>query len=162
MEVVKMKRRDFLTGMAATALIPSGYSAGCAVKSEYHAFSRVLQFLKDPYKAAALLRSCGYDAVEWTARPNGFIDTGSSSVDMAGALKRAKAAADSEGLKAESLIVGFVRGDDSGAEKLIMQAAEAGFKSFRGGYLKYDRSKTHRQNLDYFKTVQFIGVDSTL
>ena len=75
-----MNRREFLTGAVATGALPllAGKSELChsAVKPEFHAFSRVFQFLKDPYKAASFLKSCCYDGVEWTVRSGGFLDPG--------------------------------------------------------------------------------------
>ncbi|MBR4651972.1 MAG: TIM barrel protein [Kiritimatiellae bacterium] len=147
-----MKRREFLGGCIAATLMPR-LAAADAVKGEYHAFSRVFEFFKDMYKAADFLRSCGYDGVEWTVRPKGFVDPATATLAD---LRRAKAAADAAGLKADNIVVGFLRGDDPGAERLVMNAAEAGFKSFRGNYFRYDRSKTHRANMDAFKS----GFDS--
>ena len=66
-------------------------------------------------------------------------------------LKAAKRAAERAGLKAESLIVSFLRGDDPMAYDIVSAAADAGFKSFRGAYFKYDPKKTMAQNLDEIK-----------
>lgn len=156
-----MNRREFLGGfVAATALsgcATGGQKACCSggcgcTKPEYHAFSRVFQFLKDTYKAAEFLKSCGYDGVEWTVRPAGFIEP----KDAVAKLKQAKRDADRAGIKADNIVVSFLRGDDPGAEEIVMAAAEAGFKSFRGGYFRYDRAKTHRENMDAFRS----GFDS--
>lgn len=152
-----MNRRDFLTGAVATGALPllarGPEFCNSAAKPEFHAFSRVFQFLKDPYKAASLLKSCCYDGVEWTVRPGGFLDPG----NVTGAsMKQLKDAAHKAGIKADNIVVGFLRGDDPGAERIVMLAAEAGFKSFRGDYFKYDRAKTHRQNFDAFRS----GFDS--
>ena len=122
-------------------------------KAEFHAFSRVFEFMKDMHKTADFLRSCGYDGVEWTARKGGFVDPNAAT---AVEFKCAQAAASAAGIKAESLVVGFLRGDEPGAERLVMHAAEAGFKSFRGAYFRYDRAKTHRENKDAFRS----GFDS--
>ena len=148
-----MNRREFLGGfVAATAL--SGCATGektaccrCCGKPEYHAFSRVFQFLKDTYKAAEFLKSCGYDGVEWTVRPEGFVEP----KDAVAKLKQAKRDADRAGIKADNIVVSFLRGDDPGAEAIVMAAADAGFKSFRGDYFRYDRAKTHRENMDTFR-----------
>ena len=142
-----MNRRQFIvTGFAAAAsrdvFAAPNVSAG---NGEYHAFSRVFQFLKDVYKTADLLRECGYDGVEWTARPGGFIDPAKATPAE---LKRSRAAAAAAGIKADNLIVSFLRGNEPGAERLIMNAAEAGFKSFRGGYFRYDRARRHGENMD--------------
>ena len=56
------------------------------------------------YKTADLLRECGYDGVEWTARPGGFIDPVKATLAE---LKRSRAAA-AAGLKADNLIVSFL------------------------------------------------------
>ena len=73
---IKVNRRDFI-GLGAA------FAAGCATKPaaalaaekpEYHQFSRVFQFIKDYERAAAVVKSCGYDGIEWTARPKGFIE----------------------------------------------------------------------------------------
>ena len=146
-----MNRREFLGGIAASMVVPSFAGAG-DVKPEYHSFSRVFQFMKDSYRAAAFLRSCGYDGVEWTVRPGGFIEPENAVRE----LKRAKDAADKTGIKAENIVVSFLRGDDKGAEAIAMAAAEAGFRSFRGAYFKYDRAKSHRENFDMFRS----GFDS--
>ncbi len=147
-----MKRRDFLAAAIAAGLSPltgcGTTSADACTKSEYHVFSRVFQFLRDPYKAAELIRSCGYDGVEWTVRPGGFLEPSAATPD---AMKRLKAAAQAAGLKADNLVVSFLRGDEPGAEALVMAAAEAGFTSFRGAYFKYDRAKTHRENFAAFQ-----------
>jgi len=143
-----MNRRGFIGGLAAAVALPSGSAfAAEAEKTEYHAFSRVFQFLKDPFKAAELLRSCGYDGVEWTARPGGFVEPTRAATDLRKAMSAAKAA----GIKADNVVVSFLRGDDAGAEEIVMAAAEAGYRSFRGDYFKYDRTKTHRQNFDAFR-----------
>ncbi len=147
-----MNRREFVGGVVASAAALPSTSASAALqlvgdKPEYHAFSRVFQFIRDPYRAAALLRSCGYDGVEWTVRPGGFVEP----EDAMSGLKRVKAAADSAGLKAESIVVSFTRGDDDGAVRVAMAAAEAGFRSFRGNYFRYDRTKSHLENMDSFR-----------
>lgn len=145
-----MDRRGFIGGLAAAALAPRAAFAEDAkrAKGEFHAFSRVFQFMKDAHRVAELLRSCGYDGVEWTARPGGFVEPENATLAE---FRRLRLAAGSAGIKAESLIVSFLRGDDPGAEKLVMAAAEAGFKSFRGAYFRYDRAKTHRENMDAFR-----------
>lgn len=142
-----MNRREFLGGLVAAALMPGGAGAS-GMRPEYHAFSRVFQFLKDPYKAADFLKSCGYDGVEWTVRPGGFLDPAAVTVP---AMKRLKDAADKAGIKAENVVVSFLRGDDPGAERIAQAAQEAGFLSFRGEYFRYDRTKTHRANMETFK-----------
>lgn len=147
-----MNRKEFIGGVLSSAVLSAtGMQKG--PKPEYHAFSRVFQFLKDPYKAADFLKSCGYDGVEWTVRKGGFLDPAAVSAD---AMKALKSAADQSGIKADNIVVDFLRGDDPGAERLVMLAAEAGFKSFRGDYFKYDRTKTHRENFDAFRS----GFDS--
>ena len=146
-----MNRREFIGGALAASVLPAFGAAGD--KPEFHAFSRVFQFLKDPYKAADFLKSCGYDGVEWTVRKGGFLDPDTATAD---GMKALRSAADKAGIKAENIVVDFLRGDDPGAERLIMLAADAGFRSFRGDYFKYDRAKTHRQNLDAFRS----GFDS--
>ena len=148
---MKMNRREFIGGVLATSVLPAFGTTD--VKPEYHAFSRVFQFLKDPYKAADFLKSCGYDGVEWTVRNGGFLDPNMVTAEK---MKALKSAADNAGIKAENIVVDFLRGDDPGAERLVILAADAGFKSFRGEYFRYDRTKTHRQNLDAFRS----GFDS--
>ena len=151
-----MNRRQFIrSGLAAVAMPHGVFAAGGTgkAKGEYHAFSRVFEFMKDMYKTADLLRDCGYDGVEWTARPRGFIDPATATPAI---LKQSRSAAAAAGIKAESLIVGFLRGDDPGAERLVMDAADAGFRSFRGAYFRYDRAKTHRENIDAIRS----GFDS--
>jgi len=147
-----MNRREFIGGALAAACLRSAFAADGA-KPEYHAFSRVFQFLKDPYKAADFLKSCGYDGVEWTVRKGGFLDPDKVTVAT---MRRLKDAADKAGIKADNIVVEFLRGDDAGAEAIVMAAKEAGFKSFRGAYFRYDRAKTHRANMDVFKS----GFDS--
>lgn len=147
---VKINRRDFL-GMGAAFAV-----SGCIAKPtdrlavekpEYHVFSRVFQFIKDYDRASALVKKCGYDGIEWTARPKGFIEPSMAPR----CLKLAKRAAERNGLKAESLIVSFLRGDDPMAYDIVSAAADAGFKSFRGAYFKYDPRKTMQRNLDEIK-----------
>lgn len=147
---VKINRRDFI-GMGAAFAV-----SGCIAKPtdrlavekpEYHVFSRVFQFIKDYDRASALVKKCGYDGIEWTARPKGFIEPSMAPR----CLKLAKRAAERNGLKAESLIVSFLRGDDPMAYDIVSAAADAGFKSFRGAYFKYDPRKTMQRNLDEIK-----------
>ena len=144
-------RREFIGGILAASVLP-GF-CGDRWKPEYHAFSRVFQFLKDPYRAADFLRSCGYDGVEWTVRAGGFLEPAAATAEK---LKSLKDAADKAGIKAENIVVDYLRGDDPGAERVIMLAADAGFRSFRGDYFKYDRAKTNRENFDAFRS----GFDS--
>ena len=148
---MNMNRREFIGGALAASVLPAFGAADA--KPEYHAFSRVFQFLKDPLKAAEFLKSCGYDGVEWTVRAGGFLDPSAATAEK---LKALKDAADKAGIKAENIVVDFLRGDDPGAERLVMAAADVGFRSFRGDYFKYDRAKTHRQNFDIFRS----GFDS--
>ena len=147
-----MNRREFLGGLAAAAVMPTAASERTS-KAEYHAFSRVFQFLKDPYRAADFLKACGYDGIEWTVRNGGFLDPTAATADK---MKSLKSAADKAGIKAENIVVDYLRGDDPDAERVILLAADAGFKSFRGEYFKYDRTKTYRQNFDVFRS----GFDS--
>ena len=143
---MRMNRREFIGGVLSASVVPT---FGAAYdKPEYHAFSRVFQFLKDPYRAADFLRSCGYDGVEWTVRKGGFLDSNTVTAEK---MKTLKFAADKAGIKAENIVVDFLRGDDPGAERIVMLAADAGFKSFRGDYFKYDRTKAHRANFDVFR-----------
>ena len=122
-----MKRREFIFAGAAAVVVTSVAGVD-APTAEFHAFSRVFEFMQDMHKTAAFLKSCGYDGVEWTVRPHGFVD---SATATAADLKRAKNAADEAGIKADNIVVGFRRGDEPGAERLVMHAAEAGFKRFR-------------------------------
>ena len=146
---MEMNRRCFLgtAAMAAAGCATRGVPVAAPAKPEYHVFSRVFQFIKDYDRAVALMKSCGYDGVEWTCRPKGFVEPTNAARD----LKRAKLAADRAGLKAESLVVSFLRGDDPGAEDVAFAAADAGFTSFRGDYFRYDPAKTMQANLDCVK-----------
>ena len=58
---------------------------------------------------------------------------------------------DKAGLKADNIVVSFLRGDDPGAEAIAKAGADAGFKSFRGAYFRYDPAKTMQDNLDEIK-----------
>ena len=149
-----MDRKEFIGGVLSAAFLPTT-SAGARIgdKPEYHAFSRVFQFLKDPYRAADFLKSCGYDGVEWTVRKTGFLEPEKATVES---MRTLRDAAHKAGIKAENIVVDFLRGDDPGAEALVMAAKEAGFRSFRGAYFRYDRAKTNRQNFDAFRS----GFDS--
>ena len=138
-----MNRREFIGGALAATVAPA--FGKVEVKPEYHAFSRVFQFLKDPYKAADFLKSCGYDGVEWTVRKGGFLEPYKVTVASMQVLQDAARKA---GIKADNIVVDFLRGDDAGAETIARAAKEAGFKSFRGEYFRYDREKTIADNLD--------------
>ena len=149
-----MNRKEFIGGVLSAAFLPSALADERAgFKPEYHAFSRVFQFLKDPYRAADFLKSCGYDGVEWTVRAGGFLDPTLATAER---MKALKSAADKAGIKAENIVVDYLRGDDPDAERVILLAADAGFRSFRGDYFKYDRAKTNRENFDAFRS----GFDS--
>ena len=149
-----MNRKEFIGGVLSAAFLPTASAeAKIGDKPEYHAFSRVFQFLKDPYRAADFLRLCGYDGVEWTVRAGGFLEPAAATAEKLRALKDA---ADKAGIKAENIVVDFLRGDDPGAEALVLAAKEAGFGSFRGAYFKYNRTKTNRENFDAFRS----GFDS--
>ena len=148
---MEINRRGFLgtAAMAAAGCAVSAPSnAGAAARPEFHVFSRVFQFFKDYDRAAAVMKRCGYDGVEWTARPKGFVEPSNAWRD----LKRAKSAAERAGLKAESLVVSFLRGDDPGALDVASAAADAGYTSFRGAYFRYDPAKTMQANLDCVKS----------
>lgn len=143
-----MNRREFIGGLTATTMMSATGLAATGKNPEYYAFSRVFEFMKDPYKAADFLKSCGYDGVEWTVRPGGFLDPKNVSVAT---MKQLKDAARKAGIKAENIVVKFLRGDDPDAERIASAAKEAGFLSFRGGYFRYDRMKSHRENMEVFK-----------
>ena len=151
---MELNRRAFLgtaalavAGVATEGCCTTRLAAAPVTKPEYHVFSRVFQFIRDYDRAAAVMKRCGYDGVEWTARPKGFIEPANAGRD----LKKAKQAAERAGLRAESLVVSFLRGDDPGAEDIARAAADAGFTSFRGAYFRYDPAKTMQQNLDEVK-----------
>ena len=145
-----MNRKEFIGGVLSAAFLPTASAeAKIGDKPEYHAISRVFQFLKDPYRAADFLRLCGYDGVEWTVRAGGFLEPAAATAEK---LKALKDAAGKSGIKAENIVVDFLRGDDPGAERVILLAADAGFRSFRGDYFKYDRAKTNRENFDAFRS----------
>ena len=86
-----MNRREFILGAAAAACTAKAVAADAAANMAnaakaatpttptYHVFSRVFQFLKDPFRAADLIKSCGYDGVEWTVRPGGFCEPGNAA-----------------------------------------------------------------------------------
>lgn len=148
-----MDRRLFLKSVAALGILPMPVLKGRAesengITPEFHAFSRVFQFMKDPYRAAVLLKECGYDGVEWTVRPGGFLDPSKATVSE---FLKLQDAARKAGIKADNVVVSFLRGDDPGAERIAMSAKEAGFKSFRVAYFKYDRSKPYKENMDTFR-----------
>ena len=143
-----MNRGEFICGLASGLLVPSVFSASDpSGVGEFHTFSKAFQFLKDPYKAADVIRRCGYDGVEWTVRPGGFVEPGNAVQG----LRIVRDAALKAGLKAENIVVSFSRGDDPGAGELVRAAADVGFRSFRGELLLYDRKKSHRENLDGFR-----------
>lgn len=161
---MKNSRRDFIKSVAMGSIAALGgeclgesakatAGACCCTKPEYHAFSRVFQFMKDPYRTADFLKSCGYDGVEWTVRPGAFLEPEKATVEE---LRKLKDAAAKAGIKADNIVVKFLRGDDPGAERIVMNAAEAGFISFRGEYFRYDRQKTHGENMRVFRS----GFDS--
>ncbi len=148
-----LTRRDFVkSAVTACAFASAGgesvaSTAASPSSGEYHVFSRVFQFVRDYDRAADLIRRCGYDGVEWTVRPKGFIEP----KDAVRALPLAKRAAQRAGLKADSIVVGFLRGDEPGAEDIVKAAADAGFTSFRGGYFRYDFSRKTGESLDDIK-----------
>ncbi len=151
---MELNRRAFLgtaalaaAGVATEGCCATRLAAAPVTKPEYHVFSRVFQFIRDYDRAAAVMKRCGYDGVEWTARPKGFIEPTNAGRD----LKKAKRAAGRAGLQAESPAVPSPRGDDPGAEDIARAAADAGFTSFRGAYFRYDPAKTMQQNLDEVK-----------
>ena len=145
---MEINRRSFIGGCVCAAAYPSlALSAKRADKPCYHAFSRVFQFMKDPYKTADFLRNCGYDGVEWTVRPGGFCEPS----DAPRRLKHFRDAANKAGIQADNIFVSFLRGNEDGAEAIAMAAKEAGFSSFRGAYFEYDRTKTYQRNIDVFR-----------
>jgi hypothetical protein len=70
--------------------------------------------VKNVYKTADLLRECGYDGVEWTAHPGGFIYPAKATPAE---FKRFRGAA--ADIKADNLVVLFIRGDDPGRKNSL-------------------------------------------
>ena len=86
---MKLNRRAFLgtaalavAGVATEGCCTTRLAAAPVTKPEYHVFSRVFQFIRDYDRAAAVMKRCGYDGVEWTARPKGFIEPANAGRDL--------------------------------------------------------------------------------
>lgn len=151
-----MNRRDFIKSavpmMGAACLAGAGTAAETPKvapkgKSEFHAFSRVFQFLGIE-KAAELLRECGYDGVEWTVRKKGFVEPS----DAKNMLPRAMAAARANGLRAQTIVVEFLDPFEGNNLDLLKVAADNGVEAFRTGYFKYDGSLTVQENLSKIRS----------
>ena len=162
-----MKRKEFLKMMAAGMAAPLAgcYTAGRGMpkarnahlnlekvfgptgpRGEYHAFSKMFQFL-DYDRCAETLAKAGATGIEWTVRKGGHVEPARVKDD----LPKAVAAAHKQGLKSEMMVVSYTRADEPGADEVFKVAADCGIRQFRPGYFAYAKGETAAQIADRVK-----------
>lgn len=146
---MKLNRREFakLATMGALAATQKSFgSPSDTDRLEVHVFSKVLEFLdyKEMAEAAA---EAGYDGVDLTVRPGGHVLPERAEDD----LPRAAEAIEAAGLKKQMIVTRVTNANDELGIRSLEIASRLGFKDYRMGYMKYDRSLSWQDNLDTYR-----------
>ena len=144
----KLSRKEFLTGMAATAASLSlgrnlsGTGKKASEKIKVCVFSKHLQFL-DYAEMARTAADIGFAGVALTVRPGGHVLPENVERDMPKAVQ----AVEQAGIKVYTITTRINDPDDVHTEKILKTASDLGVKYYRMGSFRYDHSISIEENL---------------
>lgn len=159
MEKQKLSRRTFIgnctTGIASIVLshIPASSVYSNLIQEtrpdfvsyQICAFSKMFDFLgKDMF---AFLADAGFDGVDLTVRPGGFISYEQIEKRLAGAVNDAG----KRGLSIPMIATDIIDASDAVTQKVLKSASEIGIKSYRMGYFTYNEKFDIPHHLEVFK-----------
>ncbi|HRT29946.1 MAG TPA: sugar phosphate isomerase/epimerase family protein [Kiritimatiellia bacterium] len=129
-----MTRREFLTGAAMVAAVPTGMARAQTPEAvRLHVFSKSLGWLGYDDLAETVAQA-GYGGIDLTVRPKGHVEPERVEQD----LPRAVEAARKQGLEVRMIVTAIQAADEPLAERTLKTAAQCGVQVYRMGYFAYD------------------------
>jgi sugar phosphate isomerase/epimerase len=146
-----MQRRGFLqcgiSAMLATAAAQTP-PAGETKKLKVDAYSRHLQWLRDPDQVAEAVVEMGFDGVDITVRPYpGHVDPEKVAQDLPPFVKSIR----KNGLLVRTITCPITDADSPNAEKILQTASELGITHYWWGTFRYEQGKPVMAQLDALK-----------
>jgi sugar phosphate isomerase/epimerase len=151
-------RRKFIGNVAGASLALSlgkmdaafaNMGNNSANPPEIMVFSKQLEWIKDRNELCELVSKIGFNGLELTVRPKGYVLPERVEDDLPLMVEAAKKA----GIKIIMIATRITDPNDPGAERTLKTASQLGIKMYRMGGLKYDESKSIEKNLAEFKAI---------
>lgn len=158
MKTNDLSRRSFIENIAGAGLALSVTRSPLSTifnsenyesDREIMVFSKQLEWIKDPKQLCELVAKAGFDGLELTVRPGGYVLPERVEED----LPRVAEAAKEAGIKIKMISTRINNPGDPVAERTLKTANSLGIKLYRTGSLSYDQSKSIEQNLNEFKAI---------
>lgn len=112
-------------------------------------FSKQLEWITDYNELCGLVAGAGFDGLELTVRPKGYVLPERVEED----LPRMAEAAKNAGIEIIMISTRITDPTDPIAERTLNTANQLGIKLYRMGGLQYDESKSIEQNLNEFRAI---------
>jgi len=151
-----MNRRDVLLAggaLASNLVLARGALAQApapapAGKLKIDAYSRHLQWLRDPAEVAKAVVEMGYDGLDITVRPYpGHVDPARVATDLPPFVKVIR----DHGLTVSTITCPITDADSPNAERILETAAKLGIHNYWWGTFRYDQAKPVMPQLDALK-----------
>lgn len=168
MKPFKLTRRKFLHNIAGAGLAlslgefttssleekvisssPSGLQPEVDAESKFMVFSKQLEWIANSDELCQLVAEIGFDGLELTVRPGGYILPESVEED----LPRVAEAARTAGIEIIMISTHITDPRDPFAEKILRTASKLGIKFYRMGGLSYHKSEPIEQTLEEYKAI---------
>ena len=151
-----MDRRELLlaggalaSGLVARQALAQGQAAVPPVrKLQIDAYSRHLQWLRDPVEVAKAVLEMGYEGLDVTVRPYpGHVDPEKVTTDLPVFVKAVRA----QGVKVSSITCPITDADSPNAERIMDAASKLDIHHYWWGTFRYDQTKPVMPQLDALK-----------
>jgi sugar phosphate isomerase/epimerase len=150
-----MQRRAFLQAgihsmmtMAAARSAAAQAAGGATGKLKVDAYSRHLQWLRDPEQVADAVLEMGFDGLDLTVRPYpGHVDPEKVAEDLPPFVKTIR----KHGLMVRTITCPITDADSPNAEKILQTASSLGITHYWWGTFRYEPGKPVLQQLDALK-----------
>lgn len=151
-----MDRRDVLLagGALASGLLLTGKglaqvpATAPAGKLKVDAYSRHLQWLRDPAEVAKAVIEMGYDGLDITVRPYpGHVDPDKVATELPAFVKVIR----EHGLNVSTITCPITDAESPNAERIIETAAKLDIRNYWWGTFRYDQAKPVMPQLDALK-----------
>src|SRR5215467_4365296 len=147
-----MQRRAFLQtsldAMIAMAAARSGFGQGAAAKLKVDAYSRHLQWLRDPGQIADAVVEMGFDGLDLTVRPYpGHVDPEKVAQDLPPFVNTVR----KHGVAVRTITCPITDADSPNAEKILQTASSLGITHYWWGTFRYQPDKPVMEQLEALK-----------
>ena len=158
MKAKNHSRREFLGNILGTSVVLSlgkfsppsfGDDNVKVVRSKTMVFSKQLEWIKDYNELCEIVAEIGFDGLELTVRPGGYVLPERVEED----LPRVAEAAKKAGIQITMISTKIVDPRDPLTEKILKTANQLGIGLYRMGGFSYNDSKTIEQNLEEYKII---------